>query len=253
MFNPLDLSGKLILVTGASSGIGRATAVVLSDLGASVIVCGRREEQLRETVSLMNAAAQHHIEPLDLNNVDAIPAWMQHLCARYGSPMAGVVHSAGIGSAYPVRLFNRSKADETMSINLYAAIAIVRGAASKGVAAPEGCAIVFISSLAGLIGVAGKTIYGASKAALHSVAKSAALELAGKRIRVNCVAPAWVDTPMMRAAEVEQPSGVSDLQNRQVLGPIPAQDVGIAAAYLLSDAARFVTGTTMVINGGYDY
>lgn len=253
MFNPLDLSGKLILVTGASSGIGRATAIVLSRLGASVILSGRRDEQLRETVSFMDSTAQHHIEPLDLNAIDAIPAWMQRLCTTYGAGLAGVVHSAGVGSALPVRSITWTKADEVMSINAYASMALLRGVATKGVSLADGCSVVLISSVSALIGWPGKTVYGAAKAALHGIAKSASLELAPKRIRVNCLAPAWVDTPMLRTALAEFPAGIADLESRQVLGAIPAEDVGVAAAYLLSDSARFVTGTTLVVNGGYSY
>jgi NAD(P)-dependent dehydrogenase (short-subunit alcohol dehydrogenase family) len=143
--------------------------------------------------------------------------------------------------------------DEVMTVNTYAAMALLRGIASKGVSEPGGSSVVLVTSIAGFVGGMGKTIYAASKAALHIAAKSAAVELAGKRIRVNCLAPAWVDTPLLRRAEIELPSGIPELRNRQVLGPIPPEDLGIAAAYLLSDAAGFVTGTTMVINGGYDY
>jgi NAD(P)-dependent dehydrogenase (short-subunit alcohol dehydrogenase family) len=253
MFNPLDLTGKLILVTGASSGIGRATAIVLSKLGASVILNGRRVEQLHESASLMDTSAQHYIEPLDMRDVDAIPGWMQQLSTKYGRGFSGVVHSAGVGSTYPIRLLNREKMDEVMTVNTYAAMALLRGIASKGVSESGGSSVVLVTSIAGFVGGMGKTIYAASKAALHIAAKSAAVELAGKRIRVNCLAPAWVDTPLLRRAEIELPSGIPELRNRQVLGPIPPEDLGIAAAYLLSDAAGFVTGTTMVINGGYDY
>ncbi len=110
---------------------------------------------------------------------------------------------------------------------------------------------MFISSIAGLVGASGLTAYCGSKAALHAIAKSAALELAGRRIRVNCVAPAWVDTPMLQRALTASPGGLPDLQNRQVLGLIAPEEVGTAAAYLLSDAARHVTGTTLVLDGGY--
>jgi NAD(P)-dependent dehydrogenase (short-subunit alcohol dehydrogenase family) len=251
MFNPLDLNGKLILVTGASSGIGRATAIVLSRLGASVILNGRRKEKLEETASLMDHAAQHHIEPLDLSDVDAIPAWMQRLSKTYDSGLSGVVHSAGVGLALPIRAITKAKAEEVMSLNAYASMELLRGTASKGVAAAEGCSVVLLSSVNALIGVSGKTVYGAAKAALHGIARSASLELSPKRIRVNCIAPAWVDTPMLRQALQELPDGIPDLKIRQFLGLIAPEEVGIAAAYLLSDATRHITGTTLVLDGGY--
>jgi NAD(P)-dependent dehydrogenase (short-subunit alcohol dehydrogenase family) len=251
MFNPLDLSGKLILVTGASSGIGRATAIVLSRLGASVVLNGRREEQLHETASLMEKVAKHYIELLDLNEVDAIPAWMQKISETYGSGFSGVVHCAGIVSALPIRAITLSRAEEAMRINAFASMAILRGAAKKKVFAASGCSVVLISSVNALVGWPGKTVYSAAKAALHGIAKSASLELAPKRIRVNTLAPAWVDTPMLHRFIQDFPDGCSDLQDRQVLGLIAPEEVGIAAAYLISDAARHVTGTTLVLDGGY--
>jgi NAD(P)-dependent dehydrogenase (short-subunit alcohol dehydrogenase family) len=173
------------------------------------------------------------------------------LCMNHGSPLQGVVHAAGVGDTSPIRVSNRKRLDEVMSVNVYACVGLLRGVSMKAIGGEKGCAIVFISSVSGLVGIAGKTVYGASKAALHSIAKSASLELASKRIRVNCIAPGWVDTPMMQQAIQELPGGLPDLKNRQVLGLIAPQEIGIAAAYLLSDSARHVTGTTLVLDGGY--
>ncbi len=251
MYNPLDLTGKLILVTGASSGIGRATAIVLSRLGASVILCGRREAELRATAGMVDSGAKVYVEPFDLTDTDAIPSWMQRLCANHGSSLQGIVHAAGVDATYPLRVLNRKKLDDAMSINVYAAFGLLRGVSMKAIGGENGCSVVFISSVSGLVGVSGKTTYGGSKAALHVIAKSAALELASKQIRVNCIAPAWVDTPMLKKALGEMPDGLPDLQNRQVLGLIAPDEVGTAAAYLLSDSARHVTGTTLVLDGGY--
>jgi NAD(P)-dependent dehydrogenase (short-subunit alcohol dehydrogenase family) len=251
MFNPLDLSGKLILVTGASSGIGRATAITLSRLGASVILSGRREEELRVTLEMADKASRIYIDPFDLSDTDAIPSWMNRLCMKYDSSLQGIVHAAGFGVTFPIRASNRKKIDEVMSVNVYASIGLLHGISMKAIGGENGCSVVFISSVAGFAGAAGKTVYCGSKAALHIIAKSAAIELALKRIRVNCIAPGWVDTPMLQKALCELPEGVKDLQNRQVLGLIPPEEVGIAAAYLISDAARHITGTTLVLDGGY--
>jgi NAD(P)-dependent dehydrogenase (short-subunit alcohol dehydrogenase family) len=250
MFNPLDLNGKLILVTGASSGIGRATAIVLGRLGASVILCGRREAELRSTAEIMEVGAKAHIEPFDLSDIDAIPSWMQRLCAKHGSTLQGVVHSAGVSEINSLRASNRKGIDECMIINVYGSIGLLRGISMKAIGGENGCSVVLLSSIAALLGFSGQTIYSGSKAALHGIAKSASQELASRKIRVNCIAPAWVDTPLLHQAMGELPEGVQDL-DRQALGLIPSEEVGIAAAYLLSDAAKHVTGTVLVLSGGH--
>lgn len=250
MFNPLNLNNKLVLVTGASSGIGRATALVLARLGAAVVLCGRRESELRETAALMEQSGSAYLEPFDLAQTDAIPGWMQQICSKHGSGLAGIVHCAGLGLSLPLRVMNRKKMDEVMTVNVYAALALLRGMATKGISDGSGGSVVLISSISGLVGGPGKTLYGASKAALNVIARSAALELASKRIRINCIAPAWVDTPMLRNAQRDLPEGIPDL-GRQVLGVIAPEEVGTAAAYLLCDAAQHITGTTLVLDGGY--
>ncbi len=118
MFNPLDLSGKLILVTGASSGIGRETAIVLSRLGASVILCARGAGELRVTEEMMDGNGSVYVEPFDLGETDGIASWMQQVCARCGSGVHGVVHAAGVQITHPIRASNRKQLDEVMSINV---------------------------------------------------------------------------------------------------------------------------------------
>jgi NAD(P)-dependent dehydrogenase (short-subunit alcohol dehydrogenase family) len=251
MLNPLDLSGKLILVTGASSGIGRATAAVLSQLGADLILSGRREAELKITAEMLKGEGHVQTEPFDLGDIDAIPLWIKRICEGHDHGFHGIVHSAGLGVTIPVRILNRRKLDDVMTINVYAALGLLRGVATNRSASPDGCSVVLFSSVAGLVGAPGKTAYGGSKAALQLIAKSAALELAEKQIRVNCIAPGWVDTPMLRQAMEELPGGLPDLKTRQVLGLIAPEEIGTAAAYLLSDATRHMTGTTLVLDGGY--
>lgn len=216
-----------------------------------MILCGRREAELRATADMMHAGAAIHVESFDLSNIDAIPSWMQQLCRSYNSGLDGIVHAAGVGVTSSIRALSKKQLDEVMSINVYASLGLLRGVSMKSVSGDTGCSVIFISSVSGLVGVAGKTVYGGSKAALGIIAKSAALELASKRIRVNCIAPGWVDTPMLQQALRELPNGLPDLQNRQLLGLIQPEEIGVAAAYLISDAARHVTGTTLVLDGGY--
>ena len=249
MYNPLDLTGKRVLVTGASGGIGRATAGVLARLGARLVVTGRREDALRDTLEATGNPEAHAASAFDLGEVDAIPAWMKGIAAD--GALDGVVHAAGLSTAIPIKVLSRARIDGLMLPNVYAALALLRGVSQKGVGA-EGCSVVLVSSISGNTGALGHATYSASKGALHSLARSAALELAPKRMRVNCVAPAWVEGPITEVVEELRGSGEFDkTRERQFLGTVPPEDVGVSAAYLLSDAARRVTGTTMVIDGGW--
>jgi NAD(P)-dependent dehydrogenase (short-subunit alcohol dehydrogenase family) len=247
--NPLDLSGKLVLVTGASSGIGRATAVLLSRLGARVALGGRRVEALEETRAALEGEG-HLAAAFDLADVDAIPAWVKRLAGEAGTPFAGLVHSAGVSRSTPIRVVNRANIDDILVPNLHATLALLRGVSAKGVGA-EGCSIVLMSSVAGVAGTPGLVTYSASKGAIHALVRSAAQELGGKRMRVNCVAPGYVLTPMLEGAKESLPGNFQALADRHFLGFARPEDVAVSIAYLLSDAARTITGTSIVIDGGY--
>ncbi len=252
MFNPLDLSGKLILVTGASSGIGRATAVSISKLGAHAIISGRREKELDQTLDLMENRSVHQVSVFDLTRLDDIVPWVKDLCVKAGAKLSGIVHSAGISNTEPFGVLSKSTLDRTFVPNLYSALLLVKAAASKQVLDERGCSVVLLSSVAALVGQPGLATYGASKAALHAVCRAAAKELAPKRIRVNCIAPGYVDTPMFTSSMEYLPDhSVQALIAQHHLGLIQPDEVGVAAAYLLSDAAAKITGTTLVIDSGF--
>jgi NAD(P)-dependent dehydrogenase (short-subunit alcohol dehydrogenase family) len=250
MFNPLDLSSKLILVTGASSGIGRATAVVLSRLGATTILTGRRESALQETFHALENPEKHFVFAADLGETDSIPSLISQQVQKAGVPLDGIVHSAGIGKATSLTMTSRSRIEAMMAINVYASLALLRAISTKGVTSPRGGSIVLMSSVAALVASPGLTAYSGTKAALLGIAKSAALELAPKRIRVNCIVPAYVKTAMLEQAE-DTFVGFEQVKNKQFLGLTDAEDIGILAAYLLSDASRSVTGSNFVIDGGF--
>lgn len=249
MYNPLDLTGKRILVTGASAPIGRAISLVLARLGAALALSGRREDALRETRSMLAGDAEHVVEPFDLADVDAVPAWCKRMTSS-GAPLDGVVHAAGVSTAIPIKILNRSRIDGVMLPNVYASLALLRGISAKGVGG-DGCSIVFISSVSGISGALGHATYSASKGALHALVRSAAKELGPKRMRVNCLAPAWVEGPIMDLVNEIRGGDSQDIATRQFLGAIRPEELGVASAYLLSDAARAVTGTTIVVDGGW--
>ncbi|HEY2545244.1 MAG TPA: SDR family oxidoreductase [Candidatus Acidoferrum sp.] len=250
MYNPLDLSTKLILVTGASSGIGRATALVLSRLGARILLTGRREVALQETLVAMDEPKRHSVFAADLTDTDAIPLLVRQQVEQAGAPLDGIVHSAGVGKPMSLRMTSRAGVEAMMAINVYATLALIRSMSGKDVASPRGGSIVLMSSVAAVVASPGLVAYSGSKAALLGIAKSAALELASKRVRVNCIVPGYVKTPMLDQAE-DAFVGFEQVKNKQFLGLTEADDIGVLAAYLLSDASRAVTGATLLIDGGF--
>lgn len=250
MHNQLDLSGKLVLVTGASSGIGRATAVVLSRMGARLILSGRRADALDETLAATENSANHICSTFDLTSLDGIPKWVAEIVGHAGTPLDGAIHCAGVGGHIPLRAISGGNIEPVMVTNVHAALMLLRAVTAKNVAAAAGMSIVFISSAAALVASPGLATYSASKAALNAVARSAAKELAAKRVRVNCIAPAYVRTPMFDHAA----GAITDfeqIEKRQFLGIIEPEEIGIMAAYLLSSAARSITGSQFVMDGGF--
>ena len=199
MRNPMDLSGRTILVTGASSGIGRQTSVVLAELGARILLVARRRGELEQTARLLDPG-EHRVEPFDLADLDAIPLWLKGLAERAG-PIDDLVHSAGVHFTLPLRATPSRQYADLMRVNVDAAFFLAKGFRQKSVRRPGSTSgIVFLSSVMGLIGQAGISAYSASKGALVSMAKSLALELAREGIRVNCVAPGVVRTEMAENA-----------------------------------------------------
>jgi NAD(P)-dependent dehydrogenase (short-subunit alcohol dehydrogenase family) len=249
MLNPLDLSGQTILVTGASSGIGRETARLISQLGAHVVLVGRNEERLAETLRLLEGDG-HSAEQFDLSSADEIPRWLKRISASSG-PLHGLVHSAGIIKLRPLRALTSQAVDELISINVKAALGLAKGFCQKNVRTPSG-SIVLVSSVVGLVGQAGLAAYAASKCAIVGLTRALAVELAGEHIRVNCVAPGVVTTEMgQEQLGMLTPEQRAALEAMHLLGFGSARDVSYAIAFLLAETARWITGTVLVVDGGY--
>jgi NAD(P)-dependent dehydrogenase (short-subunit alcohol dehydrogenase family) len=249
MTNPLDLTGRIILVTGASSGIGRAVAVLVSQLGANVILIGRNEIRLGETLASLERR-RHRIMVFDLSSTTGLSDCLKEVVLSTG-PIHGFVHCAGIQMLGPLKMQHDEDIDRIMKVNVTAAIALSRSLRERTMHA-NGASFVFVSSIMGMVGAAGRSTYSASKGAIISFTRSLALEVVRDGIRVNCVAPGYVRTPMLD--EVSSIVGAGQIQRIAASHPLgigAPSDVANAVAFLLADTARWITGTTLVVDGGY--
>lgn len=249
MVNPLALTGRRILVTGASSGIGRATAVLLSALGARIVMSGRNAAALESTLAQLEGTG-HCLSTFDIADLNEIQAWIKSLSASHG-PFDGAVHSAGIHKTAPLRVLKASALDEIMRVNVESAAMVARALCQKDCRG-ETMSIVFLSSVAGMVGEPGVSAYSASKAALVGLTRSLAVELAPERIRINAVAPGFVESEMGdRLKKSLTPEQFSAIEKKHPLGLGKPRDIANAIAFLLADTARWITGTTLVIDGGF--
>ncbi len=250
MPGPFDLSGRRILVSGAASGIGAATCARVAALGARVLAFDRDEAGLAALLAQLPGAG-HASHVMDLREVEAIPAAMA-ACAEQGGPLDGLVHAAGVSSVSPTRLLSPKNYRDVLAVNTEAALALLRGFQHRKVCTEAGGSVVLIASVMALVGSVGASAYSMSKAALTGLAKSAALEFAPRRIRINCVAPGFVKTRMYdQVASSWDPAQREQIERAHPLGLGEPDDVANAIAFLLADASRWITGSTLVCDGGY--
>ncbi len=247
ILNPVDLTGHHILVTGASSGIGQACAILLSQLGATVVLVARDEIKLKQTLESMQGS-NHKIVPFDLMKLDQYRDLFE-LCVGV-QQLDGLIHAAGVGAAIPIQAVTHAQMSSVMTINFFAFLELVKYYSKKKYS--HGGSIVGISSVSSAAGWQGFSLYGGSKAAMDSSVRSLAIELAPKGIRVNSVVPSNIWTPML--AEILAVGGENAeavIRAKQPMGIGEPIDVANAVAFLLSNAARFITGSCLVVDGGY--
>lgn len=245
MYNPFTLENKTVLVTGASSGIGKATAIDCSRLGAKVVVTGRNEERLNQTLAELEGNG-HLAIVADLTLDDGVNELVEQ-CPR----IDGLVNNAGATVTVPVQFISRENLEGLLQVNTIAPILLFQRL-MKAKKLGKGASIVFTASISGLCcAVLGNSLYSTSKAAIGGFVKNAALELAGKNIRVNAVCPGMIDTHILDAGVV----GADDLERERQKYPMKRfgkpEEVAWSIIYLLSDASSFTTGSTLVMDGGF--
>ena len=245
------LQNKNIIITGGSSGIGRQCAITASQLGARVVLVARNKEKLQETLDLMDPKEAHIICVTDLMDFEATEIAIQQVMTVVGK-MHGIIHAAGISTTLPIRSISATKMDAYFKTNVYGSIQLSRILIKPAYLTEQGASIIFLTSVMGVVGEVGKTIYSLTKGALIAGSKSMALELAPKKIRVNCISPGVVVTPMSSAAVYTQnEAALEKTKSYHPLGLGIPEDVANGCMFLLSDASRWITGTNLMIDGGY--
>ena len=241
-FNPFSLKGKTILVTGASSGIGRGIAVACYKMGATVVANGRNEARLQETKDQMEGNGILLIgdltDELTLTNlVGTLPK------------LDGVVHCAGIGQRVPCKNVSGKNIDEVMDVNLKAPV-LLMSALLQQKKINRGASIVFIASIASWSPSFGNSVYSASKGAIVSYANCLSLELAPRQVRVNCISPAMVWTDLILKDGLDEEQLKKDENNYPLKRYGTPEDIANLAVYMLSDASTWMTGSNVKISGG---
>lgn len=242
-FNPFSLEGKTILVTGASSGIGRGIAVTCSKMGATVILNGRNHLKLESTLSLLEGH-EHNVIAADLTNSEQVPQMVKDL-----PPLDGVVHCAGIGQRVLCKVATEEDVNFVMDSNFKGPV-LLQSELLKQKKIKKGASIIFIASMATWSPSIGNAFYSASKGAIVSYANCLSLELAPRHVRVNCISPAmvWTDLVIQEGVDEEQLK-IDELKYPLKRYGTP-DDIANLAVYMLSDASTWMTGSNVKISGG---
>lgn len=245
-YNPYSLEGKTILITGASSGIGETTAIECSKMGANVIITGRNELRLTEVFANLenHSDRKHQMIIAELNDEDSLI----NLVGQINS-IDGLVNNAGVNRVKPIQYIKQGDFDFVFQTNLYAGFNLLR-LLLKNKKINNNSSLVFTSSVSAFFNAPGRALYASSKAALTSLMRSFAIELANKGIRANAVHPGLVETKLIHEnlSDEELQNGIVEYPLKRYGKP---EDIAWAIIYLLSDASSWVTGSSFTIDGGF--
>ncbi|MCH5308519.1 MAG: SDR family oxidoreductase [Prevotella sp.] len=242
-FNPFSLDNKKILVTGASSGIGRGIAIACSKMGGDIILNGRNYQKLKETQALLNQG-EHRVMVADLTNHNSICQMMAEMPV-----LDGVVHCAGVGQRVLCKTATEDDINFVMDVNFKAPV-LLQTELLKHKKIGKGASIVFIASIATWSPSIGNAFYSASKGAITSYANCLSLELAPRKVRVNCISPAMVWTDLIFQESVDEEQLKADEQKYPLKRYGTPEDIANLAIYMLSDASMWMTGSNVKISGG---
>ncbi|WP_300702271.1 SDR family oxidoreductase [Bacteroides sp.] len=243
-YNPYNLNGKKILITGASSGIGRATAIECSKMGAKCIITARNSERLQETFDKLEGDG-HMLIIADLTKADDIVKIIQQIPV-----LDGFVNNAGIALTKLINFINIDDLNNMFAVNTFAPVLLTKELIKKK-KINKGASIVVTSSLASKVQTYGNSVYGMTKSAMETFTRYCALEVAGKKIRVNSVHPGMVNTEMVSNLILSEDELLQDLNKYPLKRYGNAKEIAWSIIYLLSDASLWITGTSLVIDGGF--
>ena len=240
----LNFNGKKVLVTGASSGVGREVAILFSIMGAKVVIVARREFELQKTLSLMEGS-NHSYRVLDLKDFDGIVETVKDIVAKDGEKFDYIAHCAGLAIPIPLRSMSLANISQIFSSNTYSFMALLKCVAQKRLF-NDGGSVVGISSWAGVDGQAVNAVYAASKGAMDSFMKSAAKELRTRKIRVNTICPGGIKTEMLVNQVVKNYKGdrIEDLPDC-LMSPKKVAAIIVA---LLSDSMQYISGVAIDVD-----
>jgi NAD(P)-dependent dehydrogenase (short-subunit alcohol dehydrogenase family) len=246
----VNLSKKNVIITGASSGIGRACAVLISRLGARVALVARNLDRLHETMNMISGKG-HRFDNCDIRDPDQIDSVTKSITNDFGR-IDGAVFAAGISLTRPFKSMSEALYNDLLRTNIYAIPEFFKHLMKKNIIPDNGASFVVISSVMGSVGAPGKIAYCVSKHAVNALVRSMALEMAPLRVRVNSISPGVVLTPMSRTWLSKLPeSSLNALKSQHPLGFGEPEDIAALSAFLLSDKASWITGSDIPVDGGY--
>ncbi len=250
-YNPFSLKDKLIVVTGASSGIGRQCAVVCSHAGARVALLGRDPDRLDETFRMMKDPGRHVTYTVDLVDFNKVEEIVAELVSKMGQ-IDGLINCAGISTTLPFASSSPERMELFLKTNVIGPMNLTRLVVKPSHFSKAGGSIIFISSVMGVVGESGKVLYSMTKGALITSVKSMAIELSARNIRVNTISPGVVESPMsQRAVYSKDQESISRIEGLHLLGLGKTEDIANACVFMLSESGRWITGTNLIVDGGY--